>query len=151
MDSSFYYIFIVIALLFAIWAVFVYLGYQKLNKILKRTHEMTETTTGVITSIPTVCRRNQTFRWRNEYPIITFHAEGIDVCIEATYAERAKGTYDLGQSYHISYVPGEPACCVIDEFRTKMQKSCKYRLVGFVILVIITFNIFSTTILEMLG
>lgn len=150
-DFIFYLIFIIIAMPFAICTVIVFISYSRLNKILNRAHEMTATATGVISSVTTVYRRNQSFRWRNEYPTITFHAEGIDVCIEAKYAEKSKGTYALGESYQICYVPGEPACCIIEEFRTKMQRSRKNKRIGFIILLILTFNLLSTTIMGMLG
>lgn len=131
---------LVFSLFFLVMGLIVLRNFRKLGKILNRAHEMTAETTGTISELVTVRRRNRTFRWNNEYPVISYQVNGKTYTMHITYAEKRKGKYNLGGSYNVRYVPSDPGCSVVDEFRKAMQKSRTSSLIGAVILFIFAFN-----------
>jgi len=130
-----------IALCFLIAGLRVFRNFKTLGKILNRAHEMTGESVGSISQLVTVRRRNRTFRWVNEYPVISYDVNGKTYTVEVPYAEKRKGRYTLGGSYTVNYVPSDPTCCVVEEFRKSMQRSRTGSLVGAVILFFFTFNL----------
>ena len=62
---------LVIVLLMAIGAWTFFRRYKSLASPLNRAHEMSMTTDGTISKLVTVYRRNRSFKWKNEYPVIT--------------------------------------------------------------------------------
>ena len=155
MDTSFNLamggIFLVIALIFAGVAFAVFSKFKKLGKLLNRAHLMTAKAEGTISELVTVRRRNRTFRWTNQYPIVSYQVNGKSYTTALTFAEARKGKYRLGGNYTVYYIPNEPDCCIVDEFRSKMQSSRTMNLVGVVILAILTCNMLFGALTTMLG
>lgn len=148
MDSSFYLfvgaIVMVIGLLFAALAWTFFRRFKRLSTALNRAHEMTQTADGSISEIVTVTRRNRSFRWRNEYPVIAYTANDKRYTVHLNYVEKRAGHYQTGGHYRVCYVPHDPGCCVVDEFRKQMQKARTQYLIWTVVFAFFTFNmIFS--------
>ncbi|MCB7319102.1 DUF3592 domain-containing protein [Lacrimispora sp. 210928-DFI.3.58] len=133
-------IFFIIALFFFVIGLIVFSNFRRLGKILNRAHEMTGVTKGTISEVVTVRRRNRSFRWKNEYPVISYQVNGKAYTTRLEFAEKRRGKYELGGSYTVRYIPSDPDCCVVDEFRKAMQRSRTSSLIGAVILFIFTFN-----------
>ena len=93
-----------------------------------------------------VRRRNRSFRWKNEYPVLAYQVDGKNYTVHLNFAEARKGKYSLGGAYTVRYVPGEPECCIVDEFRSKLQKSRTGNLIGLVILVFFLVNILTSIV-----
>lgn len=131
----------VIGILFAVFAFINFRNFRKRNGILGRAHEMTGNVNGTITDLVTVYRRNRSFRWKNEYPVITYRVNGKEYTVKLEFAEKRQGSYSLGESYRVCYVPSEPSCCIVEEFRKSLQSSRTRALVGTVVLCVFLFNI----------
>ena len=144
MDSSFYLasggITIVFGLLLGLVAFSFFRRFKKVNSLLNRAHEMTGTANGRISEVVSVRRRNRSFRWTNEYPVITYTVDSKDYTTQLDFAEKRKGHYDLGGNYRVCYIPSDPSCCIVDEFRKPMQSNRTQAIVFTVIFAIITFN-----------
>lgn len=139
-------IILVIALLIGMGAWTVFRNYKEQSRLLNRAHEMTGTANAVISELVEVRRRNRSFRWKNEYPVLSYQVNGKNYTVHLKFAEARKGKYSLGGEYTVRYVPGEPECCIVDEFRSKMQKSRTGNLIGLVVLVILLINILSSIV-----
>jgi len=144
-------IFLVLDLLLVFFAYIVYRGYRALNKVLNRAHEMNEKTVGTVCELVTVRRRNQTFYWKNEYPIISYEANHVSYKTALEFAETRKGQYRVGDTYTVCYVADDPECCIVDEMRSKMQSARTRRLVGLVILAIFALNVLFSTVAILIG
>lgn len=158
MDSSVYLVSGAISLVFfliiALVAWTFFRRYKNLNNALNRAHEMTMTADGTISEIVTVARRNRSFRWKNEYPVISYTANGKVYTVHMNWAEKRAGHYDRGGKYRVCYVPADPGCCVVEEFRKPMQKARTQSLVWTVILALFgvggIFNTIVMTLTELL-
>ncbi|MCI8949565.1 MAG: hypothetical protein HFG49_05905 [Lachnospiraceae bacterium] len=152
MDSSFYLVVAGISLVFVLLIAFVawtfFSRYKRLGTVLNRAHEMTKTATGTISEIVTVTRRNRSFRWKNEYPVISFAANGKQYTVHMDWAEKRKGHYDLGGTYKVCYVPADPGCCVVEEFRKTMQKTRTQSLIWTVVFGLVALNMLFSIILQ---
>ncbi len=152
MDSSFYFvsagISLVINLLIAFVAWTFFSRYKRLGTALNRAHEMTQTATGSISEVVTVTRRNRSFRWKNEYPVITYAANGKQYMVHMDWAEKRRGHYKLGGSYKVCYVPADPGCCVVEEFRKAMQKTRTQSLIWAVVLGLVALNMLFGIVLQ---
>ena len=143
MDSTFYLvcgaIVLVIALLFAAatWSFF------RRFKRLK--------TEGYISEVVEVRRRNRSFRWRNEFPVIAYTVDGQNLTTRLDWAEKRRGHYTVGERQTVCYVPSDPSCCVVEAFRSSMQKSRTQALIWTIILALLTFNCVSGAITQMLS
>ena len=137
---------LVIGLLIAAGAWSVFRNYKEQSQRLNRAHEMTGTANGVISELVEVRRRNRSFRWKNEYPVLAYQVDGKNYTVHLNFAEARKGKYSLGGAYTVRYVPGEPECCIVDEFRSKLQKSRTGNLIGLVILVFFLVNILTSIV-----
>jgi hypothetical protein len=135
-------------LLYAAWATF--RAYSSVKKILKREGEMTAVTEGTIAEVVAVRRRNRSFRWINEYPVISYQVNGKTYTVHLTYAEKRRGKYNAGGSYRIHYVPSEPECCIVDDFKKKMKQSNTAALISFAIVAFFAFNTTCGLILQLL-
>ena len=148
MDSSFYLvsggITIAFGLVLGLLAFSFFRRFKRVGNILNRAHEMTGSANGRISNIIAVRRRKRTFRWTNEYPAITYTVNDKDYTVQLDFAEKRKGHYNLGGNYRVCYVPSDPSCCVVDEFRKPMQSNRTQSLIFAVIFAIITFNFIIT-------
>ncbi len=154
MDSSFYLasggITIAFGLLLGILAFSFFRRFKKVSSMLNRAHEMTGSAHGRISNIINVRRSNRSFRWTNEYPAITYTVNDKDYTVQLDFAEKRKGHYSLGGNYRVCYVPSDPSCCVVEEFRKPMQGSRTQSLIFTVIFAIITFNFVITGLSQIL-
>lgn len=135
-------------LLYAAWAAF--RSYSSVKKVLKREGEMTTVTEGTIAEVVAVRRRNRSFRWVNEYPVISYQVNGKTYTAHLTYAEKRRGKYKAGGSYRIHYVPSEPDCCIVDDFKKKMKQSNTATLISFAIAAFFAFNVTCSLILQLI-
>ncbi|MCI8565810.1 MAG: hypothetical protein HFI39_05735 [Lachnospiraceae bacterium] len=155
MDNSFYFVMYIIILIVglllgaATWTY--YRRFRKLNTMLQRSGEMTSTATGTIRELVNVRRRNRSFRWTNQYPVVAFTAGGSEYTIALEFAEQRSGYYATGGSYPVSYVPSEPECCIVEEFRTKMNRSKNSYLLGTLFFGFFTCNVLVSSILKLFG
>ena len=144
MDSSFYLvcgaIVLVIALLFAAATWSFFRRFKRLSTALNRAHEMTAKVEGSISEVVEVRRRNRSFRWRNEYPVITYTVGGQTLTTRLDWAEKRRGYYTVGERQTVCYVPSEPSCCVVESFRSSMQRSRTQSLIWTIVLALLTFN-----------
>lgn len=131
---------LVIVLLMAIGAWTFFRRYKSLASPLNRAHEMSMTTDGTISKLVTVYRRNRSFKWKNEYPVIAYQANGKDYTIHMKWAEKRQGHYQLGGKYRVCYVPADPGCSVVEEFRQQMQKARTQSLIWTVVLAFFAVN-----------
>ncbi len=153
MDASFYlvmYGFIfVIGLLLAVAAWTYFRRFQKLSTTLKRSGEMTATANGTIKELVSIRRRNRSFRWTNQYPIVSYTVNGREYTAKLDYAEQRSGYYTTGGSYPVSYVPSEPECCIVEEFRKKMERAKKSNLIAMVVFGILVCNILASCVINL--
>lgn len=152
MDSSFYIFSACITLVFGLLLAFLawtfFRRFQKMNGLLNRAHEMTGTAQGRISEIVNVRRRNRSFRWTNEYPVISYTVNGKDYTVKLDFAEKRKGHYDLGGNYRVCYIPSDPSCCVVEEFRKPMQGNRTQAIIVTVLFAFFAFNCIVTSIME---
>jgi len=150
MDSSFYLftgvICLVIGIVFALVAYSFFRRFKKLNDVMNSALEMTATASGSISSLEKVRRRNRSFRWTNEYPIITYTVDGRSYTVSLDYAEKRAGHYSLGGDYHVYYNPSDPSCCIVDEFRKPMSRMRTQSIIMTVIFAFFTFNLVVSTL-----
>lgn len=99
------------------------LQFKKLNDLLKREKEMTANTMGHVVELVTVRRRNSTFRWRTQYPVIAYRVNGEEYRFHIDFAEHWRGKYQVGDEYQVDYVPTEPQVCLVKDFYKKMKSS----------------------------
>lgn len=144
-------IFLVIALAFALITWLLFRKYKSINAILNREREMTGLVRGSIKEVVKVSRRNRSFRWTNEYPVVSYVVDGKEYTSAINYAEKNSGYYRIGGTCDIHYVPNDPTCCVVEEFRKQLQKSRTSYLVGTVIVGFMTFNMLVSSIMQILG
>lgn len=144
MDSSFYVTSGIIALVFGLLLAFIawtfFRRFKKMNGLLNRAHEMTGTAEGRISEVVSVRRRNRSFRWTNEYPVISYTVDSKNYTVSLDYAEKRKGHYNLGGSYRVCYIPSDPSSCIVDEFRKPMQSNRTQSIVVTVIFAFFAFN-----------
>ena len=144
MDSSFYIFSGCIAIAFGLLLAFLawtfFRRFQKMNGLLNRAHEMTGTAEGRISEVVRVRRRNRSFRWTNEYPIISYTVNDKNYTVNLDFAEKRKGHYNLGGNYRVCYIPSDPSCCIVDEFRKPMQSNRTQSIVVTVIFAFFAFN-----------
>ena len=150
MNTMILIILALIGLLFIVWFVTLFTRYKKQNKALHRAHEMSASVEGTITDLVRVTHRNRSFRWKNEYPIITYTVNGKSYETALDFAEKRKGNYEMNARYQVYYIPEEPQICIVDEFRSKMQSSNRNYLIGMVVLAFFLFNIVFTAISELI-
>lgn len=145
MDSTFYIfsgvIYLVIALIIALVAFLFFRRFKKLNDVLNSALDMSASTNGTISSLAEVRRSNRSFRWTNEYPIITYTVDGKPYTVNLDYAEKRKGHYSLGGDYRVCYNPSDPSCCIVDEFRKPMTRTRTQNIVVSIILLIFALNL----------
>lgn len=141
MDMTMGIIFLVLALVFIAWFYVVWRSYQKMNHVLNQSHKLTGNTEGTTKELVSVYRRNRSFRWKNEYPVVAYTVNGHPYETAITFAEKRSGSYNMNDRYTVCYLPEDPSVCIVDEFRSQMQSSSKRKLVGMVVLVFFTFNI----------
>lgn len=146
-----YAIILVIGLLFGGSAFFFFRRFQKLNTLLQRSGEMTATAAGTIRELVNVRHRNRSFRWTNQYPVVGFTANGNEYKIGLEYAEQRSGYYTIGGAYSVSYVPSEPECCIVEEFRKKLNRSKSSYLLATILFAFFTCNILVSSVLGLLG
>ena len=144
MDSSFYITSGLIALVFGLFLAFIawtfLRRFQKMNGLLNRAHEMTGTAQGRISELVSVRRWNRSFRWTNEYPVISYTVDSKDYTVSLDFAEKRKGHYNLGGNYRVCYIPSDPSNCIVEEFRKPMQSNRTQAIVATVILAFFAFN-----------
>ncbi len=116
-------------------------NFKQRSNLLNRASEMTGSVGGKISDVVQVYRRNRSFRWKNEYPVITYSVGDRDYTVKLEYAEKRAGHYNLGERCRICYVPTDPSCCIVEEFRKSLQSARKRSLVGMVILGLFFLNI----------
>lgn len=145
MDSSFNMtmggLLLVIGAVMALCFYGVLYAYRKMNRVLNQAHLLSGQCQGTIKELVVVKHRNRSFRWKNEYPLISYTVNGTEYETAIDFAEKRAGKYDPNAVYTVCYLPEDPSVCIVEEFRTKMQKSCKAKLVGMVVFGILTFNI----------
>ncbi|MCI8402327.1 MAG: hypothetical protein HFI38_09640 [Lachnospiraceae bacterium] len=155
MDNSFYLmlsgIMFVIALVLGLLAWNCFRHFKRLNEALKRSGEMTATANGSITELVTVTRRNRSFRWTNEYPVISYTANGQTYTFKMDFAEKRRGYYTTGGNYPISYVPSDPSCCIVQDFSKEMKRAKNSNLTGTIILAFFTCNLLVGTVTQLLS
>jgi hypothetical protein len=155
MDSSFYLflsvIFLIIGLLLAFAAWTFFRRFQNLNERLKRSAEMTGAVNGSICELVTVYRRNRSFRWKNEYPILAYVVGGKEYKLKLDFAEKRMGHYSTGGSYQISYLPSDPSFCIAEDFRKNMNASKKSNLIATVLLAFFACNLLVSSLMQLLG
>lgn len=144
-------VFLVIALGFLLIVWLLFKKYKSINAILNREREMTGMIRGSIKEVVKVRRRNRSFRWTNEYPVVAYTVDGKEYTTAINYAEKNSGYYRIGGTCDIHYIPSEPECCVVEEFRKQLQKSRTSYLVGTVIVAFMTFNMLVAAITQILG
>lgn len=144
MDSSFYIASGAIALVFGLLLAFIawtfFRRFQKMNGLLNRAHEMTGTADGRISEVVNVRRRNRSFRWTNEYPVISYTVDSQNYTVSLDFAEKRKGHYNIGGSYRVCYIPSDPSQCIVEEFRKPMQSNRTQSIVVTVIMAFFAFN-----------
>lgn len=144
MDSSFNLftgaIIMVIGLIMAGAAWTFFCRFKNLSSALNRAHEMTQTANGSISELVAVRRRNRSFRWTNEYPVVSFPANGKQYNVQLSFAEKRAGHYTLGSGCRVCYVPHDPQCCVVEEFRKPMQRARTQYLIWTIVLCFFTLN-----------
>lgn len=144
MDSSFYVTSGIIALVFGLLLAFIawtfFRRFKKMNGLLNRAHEMTGTAVGRISEVVSVRRRNRSFRWTNEYPVISYTVDSKNYTVSLDFAEKRKGHYDIGGNYRVCYIPSDPSSCIVDEFRKPMQSNRTQSIVVTVIFAFFAFN-----------
>lgn len=121
-------------------------NFKQRNSLLSRADEMTGSVGGQISDVVKVYRRNRSFRWKNEYPVITYSVADRDYTVKLEYAEKRSGHYNIGERCRICYVPTDPSCCIAEEFRKALQSARTRSLAGMVILGIFCFNIIFSLI-----
>lgn len=146
MSDSSIYIFtgvlcLVLAVVLALIAFLFFRRFKKLNDVLNSALDMSSSTSGTISSLAEVRRRNRSFRWINEYPIITYTVDGRPYTVNLDYAEKRKGYYSLGSNYRVCYNPSDPSCCIVDEFRKPMTRTRTQNMVIAIILFLFAFNL----------
>ncbi|MCM1181901.1 MAG: DUF3592 domain-containing protein [Roseburia sp.] len=142
---------LVIAAVVALLAFLFFRRFKKLNDLLNSALDMTGTAEGTISSLTQVRRRNRSFRWTNEYPVITYTVDGRPYNVNLDYAEKRAGHYSVGGSYRVCYKPSDPSCCIVDEFRKPLSRVRTQNLVIMVVLALITLNAVFTGISAILG
>lgn len=151
MDSMTLILLAVLALILILWFVVLLVTYRKQNKILRRSHEMDGRAEGTIRELVTVTHRNRSFRWKNEYPVIAFSANGKEYETALKFAEKRKGHYTMNETYTVYYLPEDPEICIVDEFRSKMQSNNRNMLIGMVVLAFFIFNVVFTAISQLIS
>lgn len=145
MDSSYFITSGIITIVFGLFLGFLawsfFRRFKQMSNALNRAHEMTGTASGYISELVDIRQRNRSFRWTNQYPIIKYTVDAKDYTVKLDFAEKRKGQYDLGGNYRVCYVPSDPSCCIVEEFRKSMQRSRTQALVWTVIFAVITFNL----------
>ncbi len=153
MDSSFYIasgaLTIVFGLILGLVAFSFFRRFKKLSAGLNRAHEMTAEVSGTISEVVSIRRRNRSFRWTNEYPVITYTVDSKNYTVSLEYAEKRKGHYNIGGFYRVCYIPSDPSCCIVDEFRKPMQSARTQALIWTVIFGVLTFNFIITGLSQM--
>ena len=100
-----------LGLLFAALAFMNFRNFKKRSGLLKRAQEMTGSVNGRVSELVTVRRSNRSFRWKNEYPVVSYQVNGKEYTVSLDFAEKRKGSYSLGETYRVNYVPSDPSCC----------------------------------------
>lgn len=146
MDKSMGIIFLVIFLILAALFYAVWRNYQKMNRVLNQAHNLNGNAEGTVKELVTVYRRNRSFRWKNEYPVIAYNVNGQTYETALAFAEKRAGSYDMNGHYTVCYLPEDPTVCIVEEFRSKMQSNTKQKLVGMVVLVFFMINMLFAAI-----
>ena len=124
----------VIAILFGALAFVNFRNFQKRSALLNRAKDMTGSVDGRISEVVKVYRRNNTFRWKNEYPVVAYQIDGRDYTVKLEFAEKRSGPYRIGDTCQVRYVPAEPSCSIVEEFRKPLESARTRALAGAVIL-----------------
>ncbi len=144
MDSSFYLVSGAIALVFGLLLAFVawtfFRRFQKMNGLSNRAHEMTGKAEGRISEVVSVRRRNRSFRWTNEYPVISYTVDSKNYTVSLDFAEKRKGHYNVGSNCQVCYIPSDPSQSIVEEFRKPMQSNRTQSIVVTVIMAFFAFN-----------
>ena len=119
-----------ISILFAVLVWYNFRNFRRRNELLNRAHEMTGNVDGYISELVTVYRRNRSFRWRNQIPVITYPVGDKDYVVKLDYVEKREGHFNIGDTYHVCYVPSDPSCSIVEEFRKPLQRSRTVSLIG---------------------
>lgn len=146
MGGSFYLfsgiIYVAIAAILIFATISFFRRYKKLNDVLKNESELSGRAEGSISAVEEVRHRNRSFRWVNEYPVITYTANGKLYNVNLDYAEKRSGHYSLGGSYTVRFNPSDPSSCFVEEFRKQMKS---YRTQALVVTII--FGFFSCNLI----
>lgn len=144
MGSSFYIftgiISIVIGILLGFLAFTFFRRFKKFNDLMKNESELSAVANGSISEVKEVRRSNRSFRWVNEYPVITYTVDGKLYNVTLDYAEKRRGYYSLGGNYRVHYKSSDPSCCLVEEFRKQMKS---YRTQAIVVTVFFAFFAFN--------
>ncbi len=121
-------------------------NFKKRSNLLNRADEMTGSVSGRISEVVKVYRSNSSFRWKNEYPVITYSVGDRDYTAKLDFAEKRAGHYSIGDTYRVCYVPSDPSCCIVEEFRKALVSARKRSLIGMVVLCIFFLNLIYSLI-----
>lgn len=133
-------LFLLIALLLGMVAFTQLKIFKTLSDILKKESGMQQTTVATVVEMPVIRRSNQSFRWKNEYPVLSYQVNGKEYKYHANFAEKRKGYYQIGQTYQIKYNANEPEVCIVNDFLPTMKRT---RIVGLVIGAIFALGTFN--------
>lgn len=125
--------------------------WRDLGKVLKRRAEMTASLPGTISELKVVSRRNRSYRWKNEIPVVSYTLNGVLQTLEVPQAEDRAGRYRVGAPCTVLYVPAEPDCCLIQEFADKMASVRRSALVVGIIFAVLAFNLLSSAAVMLAG
>ena len=122
-----------------------------LGKVLKRRAEMTARLPGTISDVKVVSRRNRSYRWNDEIPVVSYTLGGALQTMEVPQAEARAGRYRVGTPCTVLYVPGEPDCCLIEEFAGKMASARRNALIAGILFAVFAFDLLSSAIVMLAG
>ncbi len=133
----------VFALLFGFVAYTLLRQYARVNTVLKREKEMQDSCRATVVELVEVRRSNQTFRWKNQYPILSYEVDGKEYRCKADFAEKRKGQYFVGEQYDIRYVREEPEVAIITEFLPIMKRTRIINMIVGALFTLFTFNLIT--------
>lgn len=155
MDASFYIVTALICLAIAaglgLLARWCFQSCKALDKLLKGAERMTGSATATISELVVLRRRNRSFRWTNEYPVLAYEVNGSLYKVHLPWAEARGGTYEQGRSVSLRYLPADPEQSIADEFVPKMKKSRSSYRIAAVLAGIFAFHLACSAIVNLLA
>lgn len=130
---------------------FVYRSVAKISKVLKREAEMTAVANGTITDLIQIRRRNRSFRWTDEIPVVSYTVNGQTYQLKLDFAEKRAGFYNMGGACQVRYVPSEPSCALVEDVKPMMKRVKNINLVTVIVLAFFTLNLISAAIGSLTG